>query len=105
MEKERRRAPRAKVNLSARWEGVVSVQEAQVTNLSKTGCFVLSGGTAEPRELIRLEITFPDNDQIFPWAEVVEEATEIGFSVRFTSMDDDESKRLEQFVEQALAAS
>ena len=102
MKKERRRAPRAKVNLPARWEGVLTQQSAHVTNLSKTGCFVLSGGTVEPRELIRLEITFPDNDQIYPWAEVVEEANEIGFAVRFTSMDDDESERLEKFVERAL---
>lgn len=105
MENERRRAPRAKVNLPARWEGVLTQQSAHVTNLSKTGCFVLSGGTVEPRELIRLEITFPDESQIYPWAEVVEEATDIGFAVRFTSLEDDELVRLEQYVSQALASS
>jgi hypothetical protein len=105
MENERRRAPRAKVNLPARWEGVLTQQSAHVTNLSKTGCFVLSGGTVEPRELIRLEITFPDESQIYPWAEVVEEASDIGFAVRFTSLDDEELVRLEQYVSQALASS
>lgn len=105
MGSERRRAPRAKVNLRARWEGVLSQQPASVTNLSATGCFVLSGGTVEARELIRLEITFPDNDQIYPWAEVVEEASEIGFAVRFTAMDDDEQERLDRFVKQALDRS
>lgn len=105
MENERRRSPRAKVNLSARWEGVLTQQSAHVTNLSKTGCFVLSGGTVEPRELIRLEITFPDDSQIYPWAEVVEEASDIGFAVRFTSMEDDELVRLEQFVAQVLVSS
>ena len=105
MTKERRRAPRAKVNLPARWEGVLTQQSAQVTNLSKTGCFVLSGGTVEPRELIRLEITFPDQSQIYPWAEVVEEANDIGFAVRFTSLEDDELVRLEQYLSQALAGS
>lgn len=102
---ERRRAPRAKVNLPARWEGVLTQQSAHVTNLSKTGCFVLSGGKVEPRELIRLEITFPDESQIYPWAEVVEEATDIGFAVRFTSLEDDEDQRLEQFVNQALTTA
>jgi hypothetical protein len=105
MQTERRRAPRAKVNLPARWEGVLSQQHASVTNLSVNGCFVLSGGTVEARELIRLEITFPDNDQIYPWAEVVEEANEIGFAVRFTAMDDDEQERLERYVKQALKTS
>ena len=102
MQKERRRSPRVKVNLPARWEGVLTQQEASVTDLSKTGCFVLSGGKVEPKELIRLEITFPDNEQIYPWAEVVEEASEIGFAVRFTSMDAEETKRLAQYVRQAL---
>ncbi len=105
MANERRRAPRAKVNLQARWEGVLSQQQANVTNLSKTGCFVLSGGKVEPRELIRLEITFPDQTQIYPWAEVVEEANEIGFAVKFTSLEDDEVSRLSQFLNDALAPS
>jgi c-di-GMP-binding flagellar brake protein YcgR len=99
---ERRRAPRANVNLPARWEGVISQQHASVTNLSVNGCFVLSGGSVEPKELLRLEITFPDNDQIYPWAEVVEEAGEIGFAVRFTSMDDNEQERLQRFLTRAL---
>lgn len=105
MSQERRKAPRAKVNLPARWEGVLSQQEANVINLSQTGCFVLSGGKVEPRELIRLEITFPDQSQIYPWAEVVEEASEIGFAVRFTSLEDDEVTRLSSFVANALTSS
>jgi hypothetical protein len=102
MQTERRRAPRAKVNLPARWEGVLSQQHASVINLSVNGCFVLSGGIVEAKELIRLEITFPDSYQIYPWAEVVEEANEIGFAVRFTAMDDDEQEKLERFLKQTL---
>ena len=100
---ERRKSPRAKVNLAARWEGAATLEEARVTNLSETGCFVLSGGTVEIRELIRLEITFPDESEIYPWAEVIDEANEIGFAVRFNSMDDEELERLRQFLKQALA--
>jgi len=103
--KERRRAPRAKVNLPARWEGVMTQKDASVTNLSVNGCFLLSGGTVEARELIRLEITLPDNQQIYPWAEVVEDAGEIGFAVRFTSMEQDEEERLGLFLTQTLETS
>jgi hypothetical protein len=52
-----------------------------------------------------MEITFPDNSQIYPWAEVVEIASEIGFAVRFTSMDDDEHLRLSRFIKQTLESS
>ena len=57
MKNERRSAPRIKVNLPVRWEGVLTQQIATITSLSETGCFVLSGGKVEPKELIRLEIS------------------------------------------------
>ena len=44
MEKDRRSAPRARVKLTARWEGVLSRENATVTDLSRSGCFVLTGG-------------------------------------------------------------
>jgi hypothetical protein len=105
MGREQRRAPRVNVDLAAWWEASSTQQEASITSLSVTGCFVLSGGAVEAKERIRLEITFPDATQIYPWAEVVEEASEIGFAVQFTSMEDEETQRLRQFVEQALATT
>ena len=104
MTKERRRAPRVKVNLRARWEGNLGQQEANVTSLSTLGCFVLSGGSVEPKELIRLEIMFPDGAPIYVWAEVVEKAEEIGFAMQFTSLEDADQTRLAQFVQQYLTA-
>ena len=94
---ERRKARRIKVNLSARWEGVLTQEQAQVTDLSVTGCFLLSGGQVEAKELVRLEIDLPDGP-IYFWAEVVDAAYEIGFAVRFTSMEEADEKRLSDFV-------
>lgn len=106
MDKEERRgAARVEVNLPARWEGVLSQQQASVTSLSVNGCFLLSGGHIEARELIRLEITLPNGDHIYPWAEVVEAAGEIGFAVRFTMMEDDEQERLTRFIHQTFETS
>ena len=104
MTKERRRAPRVKVNLRARWEGNLGQQEANVTSLSTLGCFVLSGGTVEPKELIRLEIMFPDDEPIYMWAEVVETAEEIGFAMQFTSLEEADQARLGQFLQVLLKA-
>jgi hypothetical protein len=100
MANERRLNPRVHVNLPARWEGVLTQQEASVTDLSNKGCFVLTGGKVEPKELIRLEIKLPDQEPIYFWAEVVDAAFEIGFAVRFTSMDEPDRNRLRQFIEQ-----
>lgn len=89
MTKERRKAPRVKVNLPVRWEGVLTQQEGTVTSLSESGCFILTGGQVQQKELIRLEIDFPELGAACFWSEVVEEAYEIGFAVRFTSATDE----------------
>jgi hypothetical protein len=102
MGKERRRAPRARVNLRARWEGNLGQNEANVTSLSTIGCFVLSGGKVEPKELIRLEIMFPEAAPIYLWAEVVEKAEEIGFAMQFTSIEDSDQERLGKFLQPLL---
>ena len=47
MEIEIRKAPRARVKLAARWEGAMSRDDATVTDLSRTGCFVLTGGKTD----------------------------------------------------------
>lgn len=76
----------------------MSQQEATITDLSKTGCFVLTGGKVEPKELVRLEIEVPEGEPFVLWGEVVDAAFEIGFAVRFTSMTDDDESRLSRFI-------
>jgi len=99
MEKERRSAPRARVNLTARWEGVLSRETATVTDLSRSGCFVLSGGRVEKKELVWLEIELPQRDSVHFWAEVVDEATDIGFALRFNSGSEEDEQVLAKFLE------
>lgn len=103
MDKERRSAPRVRVNLPARWEGALHRESASVTDLSVSGCFVLSGGKVELKELVWLEIQLPDQDPIQVWAEVVDQANEIGFAVRFNSADDADQQRLVSYLRAVLS--
>ncbi len=102
MTKERRKAPRVKVNFPVRWEGVLLQQSATITSLSENGCFVLSGGKVEPKELIRLEIELPNRSVIYFWSEVVDEAFDIGFAARFTSSSDEDKALLINAIKQEL---
>jgi hypothetical protein len=103
MKNERRTAPRIKVNLPVRWEGVLTQQEATITSISETGCFIITGGKVEQKELIRLEIELPNQAAVYFWSEVVDEAYDIGFAARFTQCDEDDRKRLGAFVRAGLA--
>ena len=105
MPPERRSSPRVKVNLPARWQGALTQQVATITSISMNGCFVLSGGQVELRELIRLEIRLSDGVQISPWGVIVEQATEIGFAVKFSSLEDEDRRQLKEFMTAALAKS
>jgi PilZ domain len=99
MEKDRRSAPRARVKLPARWEGVVARESGTVTDLSRSGCFVLTGGKVEVRELVWLEIQLTDKQTVNFWAEVVNEAQEIGFALKFNSSSPEDEATLAAFLE------
>ena len=99
---ERRTAPRLQVNFPVRWEGVLTQQVGSITSISETGCFVLTGGKVQQKELIRLEIDFPAGPACF-WSEVVDEAYEIGFAVRFTSADDADMAMLHDTLKSMLS--
>ncbi len=99
MEKDRRSAPRARVKLQARWEGVVSRENGTVTDLSRSGCFMLTGGKVEIKELVWLEIQLTDRQKVNFWAEVVNEASEIGFALKFNSSSPEDEAALAAFLE------
>ena len=99
MEIERRKAPRARVKLEARWEGVTSRDKATVTDLSRTCCFVLTGGNVEVKELVWLEIELNESQKVNFWAEVVSEAADIGFALKFNSSSPEDEATLAKFLE------
>src|ERR1041384_7486125 len=99
MEKERRSAPRVRVKLPARWEGVLSRENATITDLSRNGCFVLTGGNVEVKELVWLEIQLTDQQKVHFWAEVVNQASEIGFALKFNSTSPEDEATLAKFLE------
>ena len=98
MQYDTRKAPRIKVKLPARWEGVLEQRQATVTSLSVQGCFLLSGGEVKAKELLRLEIELPEGEPVYCWGEVVEQSHDIGFAVRFNALDEAEHERLSNFI-------
>lgn len=96
---DRRAAPRVRVNLPARWEGVLSRETATVTDISRNGCFVLTGGKVEVKELVSLEIQLTDTQVVHFWAEVVDAASEIGFALKFNSSSPEDEGMLTNFLD------
>ena len=97
--KDRRSAPRVRVNLPARWDGVVSRETATVTDISRNGCFVLTGGKVEVKELVSLEIQLTETQKVQFWAEVVDAASDIGFALKFNSSSPEDEATLATFLD------
>ena len=87
MREERRRAERLSLNLPARWEAANAREGGTVSDISVTGCFMLTGGGAAPGEAVRVALELPRGRTIELRGEIIYHTEEIGFAVRFTSED------------------
>ena len=95
---ERRTAERVRINLPARWEGLMSEGRGSICDLSSTGCFVLTGGEINSGGLVRLEIHLP-NEIVLVWGRVVYAVQEMGFALRLVFRHDNERHALQLEIE------
>ena len=79
---ERRTAPRFRTSLNVRWETLRTQGRGEVCDVSSSGCFILTGGHVQERELVHIEILLP-NEVASLWGNVVYNINEMGFAVHF----------------------
>jgi PilZ domain len=99
MSHERRTSKRFRVNLPARWQGLLAEDAGSISDISPSGCFLLTRGDVKAGEVVRLWINFPNSQTISQWGEVVYPVNEMGFGLRFVFSSADEIHALERIVE------
>lgn len=85
---ERRRIDRNPVSIDIEWEGSGGRRNGTVSDISHSGCFVLSGGEVTDGELVRLFLPLADGMKVEFNGEVANHVFEIGFAVRFASVSE-----------------
>ncbi len=70
-----------------------------VSDISATGCFILTSDEVEQGELVRLEIETPTEGWIYLWGEVVYLIQEMGFALRFTGAGESEQAMLDLLID------
>lgn len=88
---ERRSASRLRTNINVRWESLSTQGHGSVSDLSITGCFVLSGGEVNPCELLQMQL-FDEDRVVTLWGRVIYAVSEMGFAVRFVLAQDEEQR-------------
>ena len=91
---DRRRAERVEVNLRARWRGERARRAATVSDLSATGCFVLTDDLVRAGERVLLELELPRSGHLALSGRVVYKVAEIGFALEFDPCGEEDGKRL-----------
>jgi hypothetical protein len=94
--RERREDERRGVSLEAWWEGLSGRHEARVSDLSMGGCYVDTHAQVEPDELIIFAVRRPDGGWLELRGRVVSRDPNIGFSLVFTFLTDEEQQELKR---------
>ncbi|HEX8493835.1 MAG TPA: PilZ domain-containing protein [Pyrinomonadaceae bacterium] len=98
MEQERREENRVPVSLEVSWEGASGRHTARVSDISLGGCYLDTLGSATPGEIISLTIKLPDGDLLNLRGEVAYHLQNLGFSICFTYLTDEEQYQLSQLI-------
>lgn len=98
MGEERREEERVPVSLEVAWEGGSGQHQARISDISLGGCYLDTIGTAAPGEIISVTIKLPDGDLLKLRGEVAYHLPNLGFSVCFTFLTDEEQYRLSQLI-------
>jgi hypothetical protein len=99
MGRERRRAERVRVNLDVIYEDQSRQQKGTISDISTTGCFILSPGEATPRQLITVIIQLPGDRTLNLTGHVVYNTPEIGFAIEFADLPANVLRFIEKLVE------
>jgi hypothetical protein len=94
MSEERREDPRRAVSVTARWQGLSGRHEARVSDLSMGGCFISTYGKVDPDEFIVFQLKQPDGTWLELRGQVASIDPNVGFSVAFTFLTEDEQHAL-----------
>jgi PilZ domain len=92
---ERRGAERVRADLSASWHGSLAHHKGTVTDISVSGCFILTPDEVSDGETVRVEMRAPGGRRVTQPGQVVYRVPEMGFAVRFVASSPAESAALQ----------
>lgn len=87
---EHRRVPRIDLHLDMHWKTDTSgIENGTMSDISRTGCFVLTGNKPPSKEIVSLIIPLAEGAVVTVRGEVLYVAEEIGFAVQFVEREQD----------------
>lgn len=95
---ERRKSPRKRVLLEAKWESMSRTHEARVDDVSLGGCYVNTFGRVELNESVNLQIQLPSGEWLPLQGHVASYQPGVGFGVAFDLLSNEEVNVLQELI-------
>lgn len=89
---DHRRTPRTSLILDVQWVTSGAIEPGTISDISLTGCFILSGGPVRLGEPVWINIKMPYGEQAVLFGEIVYHLADIGFAVQFVKFGDSETR-------------
>lgn len=96
---DRRRHTRLGLQLDVTWGDSLVRKPGLMSDLSPTGCFILSSGDVEDGDQVRIDIPLNTGGTLSLWGEIANHVRDIGFGVRFVALTDAQRDYLERFID------
>ena len=101
MIEEKRRAERFRVNLDIQWEATSGRRKGTISDISTSGCFILTSPEVVASEPVKVGIQLPKGKSMTLPGETVYTTEEIGFALRFTDLGRKEKLFLKRLIDSA----
>jgi hypothetical protein len=99
MDRDRRQSERVDADLQVDWHGLLNSRKGNISDISVSGCFVLTGGDVTPGELISVEMVVPGLLRMELWGKVVYQIPDMGFALRFKDLSVTQQTLLARLIE------
>ncbi len=96
---DRREDQRFSVNIDVEWEGFIGKRSGTISDISVSGCFVLSSGEVDDGDYVKIWFPLTNGQKIEFWGEVVNHVFEIGYGIQFIKLREAQKEFLELFVD------
>ncbi len=96
---DRRNRQRFKVKIDIEWEGLVGRKPGTISDISETGCFVMSSGEVQDGENVKIFFPLSGGLKVQFAGAVTNHFLQIGFAIQFINLSEAQIDFLEKFVD------
>lgn len=96
--KDRRRHERHAVRIDVDWENPLGKRAARISDVSFTGCFMLTSGEVDDGQIVKVLFPLSDGRRALFWGKIVNHVFDVGFALKFVAMTDIQQSLLKRLI-------